>query len=655
MAGFSARELYNPSSSIKTGKDTLDIAPEDFFDRIINLRILLWHDDGNVKSFTIRSDYEVEYLKNGSFQYTHCRQKPDIKVSYKQLAAQTAISLDIEVSNLFVEDMDLTKFNNVKTVLDGAGNAVKSTFTGQEEVYNDTSNPFGMVVIQMGYRAQFPDWTQQPWASVPVQDFLQLKTDGDLQGLTLKGQLLAIYQTKGPPDKTTKFQCVIGTAETGLLYHYTEEDLDVDLTVKAEGGYGDKPPRNQLAKLFYESVTKRFVRSNIEHRTETEYARPVDSAAGSQAASSRVKGQKVIIYEGGEIKETLHLSASMLMTDEQAEKYGTTVAMSQTLWDANEEELPSWGATAEQAAKRKPMTQPLQLRLQKKLTAQLREIQKQFPFVRYFALSDGNLFAYHVKETITDLFRDPYINDRQKKGIIKLPAVYDIQLSGTQIVRCPFCSIISPGQTVAFQSDFAVGDMVSYFYKPEPGHDLFLVLYSTIDFATVQNSNVMTLTCAMIKGASTPKTLPDGSIAPAVLPATTQQQERNRIWFKAGLTVEARYTGKDSTTNASWHDIAARLKDDTRTGGVDVSERWGAGRPTTEDAMNALVEWNGELFSDDRLDFANSVESGTPGVAGIRVPVLYHKSYNPVNPGESDVVNVRRPFLPEYLTEEEIV
>jgi hypothetical protein len=651
MNAFSARALYNPSSSIKTGKATVDITPEDFFDRIINLRVRLWReDDESVESFTIRSDYEVEYLKNGSFQYVHCRQKPDIKVSYQQVAAQTAISLDIEVSNLFVEGMDLTRFNHPKIVTDGAGNPVANTFTGQEEVYNDTSNPFGMVIIQMGYRAQFPDWTMEPWASRPVQEFNRLKTDGELQGLTLKGQLLAIYQSKGPPDKVTRFQCVIGTAETGLLYRYTEEDLDVDLTVKAEGEYGDKPPQNQLAKLFYESVTKRFVRSNVEHRTGTEYTRSVENAA-----NVRVKNQKITIYEDGEIKETLLLPDSAAMTDEQAEKYGTTVAMSQALWDTKEEELPSWGTTAEQAAKRKPMTQPLQMRLQRKLTAQLQEIQKQFPFVRYFALSDGNLFAYHVKEGITDLFRDPYIYDRQKKGIIKLPAVYDIQLSGTQVIRCPFCSIINPGQTVAFQSGFAIGDLVSYFYKPEPGHDLFLVLYSTVNFATVRDSNMMSLTCAMIKGASTPETRPDGSITPPALPATAQQQERNRIWFRAGLTVEARYTGKDDTTNASWHDIAARLKGSVQTGGVDVSERWSEGHPTTGDAMDALVEWNGELFSDDRLNIANSAESWTPGVAGMRVPILYHKSYNPVHPGESDVVNVRLPFLPEYLPEEEIV
>jgi hypothetical protein len=645
MCASLARSLYNPSSAVKTGKETLNLAPEDFFDRVINLRVTLWHDDGTQKSFTIRSDYEIEYLKNGNFQYVHCRQKPDIKVSYEQVSEPVAINLEVEVSNLFVEGMDLTKFNNVRTMANQS--------TGLEEAYTDTSDPFGEVVIQMGYRAQFPDWTTEPWASKPVKEFNLLKTDGDLQGLTLTGQLLAIYQTKGPPDKATKFQCVIGSADTGLMYNYTEEDLDVDLSVKGGDGYGDRPPQNQLGKLFYESVTKRFVRSGVEHRTVTEYVRQPGDAGGE-----KVKSQKITVYEGGEAKETLSLHVSGAMTDEQAEKYGTVVAMSQALWDAKEEELPAWGMTAEQAAKRKPMTQPLRMRLQKKLAAQLQEIQKQFPFVRYLALSDGNLFAYHAKEGVADLFRDPYVIDRQKKGIIKLPAVYDIQLSGVQTIRCPFCSVINPGMTVAFQSSFAVGDLVSYFYKPEPGHDLFLVFYSTVDFATVKDSNMMTLACTMIKGASAPETLSDGSIKPGEpekLPVTEQQQERNRIWFRAKLTVMARYTGKDNTTGSRWTDIAAQLKNDTRAGGVDISERWGEGRPATEDAMAALSEWNPELFSDARMNKGRSRESETDGVAGMLVPIIYHKSYNPVNPGQSDVVNVRLPFLPEYKPEEEIV
>jgi hypothetical protein len=329
--------------------------------------------------------------------------------------------------------------------------------------------------------------------------------------------------------------------------------------------------------------------------------------------------------------------------------------MSQALWDTEEGDLPAWGMTAEQAAKRKPMTQPLQMRLQRKLAAQLQEIQKQFPFVRYLALSDGNFFAYHEKEGIADLFRDPYVIDRQKEGIIKLPAIYDIQLSGVQTIRCPFCSIINPGTTVAFQSNYAVGDLVSYFYKPEPGHDLFAVFYSTVDFATVRDSNMMTLTCTMKKGASTSKTGSDGEQEAPELPATKQQQERNRIWLRAKLAVQAVYTGKDNTTYSSWTDIAAWLKNDTRSNGMDFAERWGEGHPTTEEAIDALIEWNPELFTDARMNMGTSLESETPGVAGRKVSIIYFASYNPVNWGQSDVVNVRHPFLPEYKPEEEIV
>jgi hypothetical protein len=609
--------LYAPSSSVKRNKETVDLKPEDFFDRIINLRFFLFNDDGQLEQFTLRSDYEPVYAKDGSFHYQTCGQKPAIKVAYRQVS-DVAVDVQIEVTNMHVEGMDLTRLNRES-----------------DAEAADPSNPIGAVKIQMGYRAQFPDWTQGEWAKKPLADFLALKTDATA-GLELNCQLLAVYQAKSVPDKTTLFKCVVGSADTGLLWVYREADLHPDPSQMSKQARLESPPRNDMWAMFYAMVTKRFVRSNIPHRTKT----------GS------LGGQSVVIYdENGKAKKTLALSDGV-MTDDDADEYGVKVSMSRVLWQTPDAELPDWSAPVDQEPGVKPITQPLQIRLQNKLMAQLADFQKEREYIRYLALSDGNFFAYHAKETVRQLLVDPYVNDNQRQGILKLPAVYDMQLSGAQTIRCPFCCVIQPGMTVAFQSKFAMGDMVSYFFQQEPGHDCFVVLYVDIDFATVENSNVMKLTVEM---TNTVTTLPDGSLKPGDLPVTQEHQERLKIWRKKAWQVVARYTGRDDTTNSSWHDIAARLKGMTRLDGVDVSDRWPEGRPSVEDAMTALASWNDHLFTDDRIDFARSPESETAGVAGMRVPMLYHESYNPIHPGESDVVKAQLPFLPEYRSDEEIL
>jgi hypothetical protein len=625
--------LYAPSSGVKRGRETIDLRPEDFFDRIINLRVFVLNDEGGLEQFTIRSDYEAVYDKNGGLHYTECRQKPAIKVAYRQVS-NAAIDIQIDVTNLFIDGMDLTKFNRKRSFTSERGNRQEAA----EDA--DPSNPIGAVYVQMGYRAQFPDWTRGEWAKKPLADFNALKTD-KIDGLFLTCQLLAIYQTKSPPDKVTHFRCAVGSAETGLLWVYREEDLHLDPSQMSKAQRFKTPPGNDMWAMFYGMVTRRFVRSDVPHKVETKYA----------DAKKTVKEQKVIIYDDtGKVKETLKLAGGA-MNEEDADKYGVKVSMSYILWKTPDAELPDWNAPPAREAGVKPVLQPLHISLQNKLMAQLAEFQKERDYIRYLALSDGSFFAYHAGETVTQLFVDPYVNEKQKEGILKLPAVYDMQLSGVQTIRCPFCCVINPGTTVAFQSTFALGDMVSYFYKPEPGHDCFLVLYADIDFATVENTNVMKLTVEMVNNVTT---MPDGSLKAEELPVTEEHTERLKIWRKRELEVVARYTGKDTTTNSSWHDIAARLKNATRYDGIDASGRWGKGRPTTEDAMNALADWNGHLFTGDRINFAVSPESGTDGVAGMDVPVLYHKSFNPINPGESDMVNVRLPFLPEYFADEEI-
>jgi hypothetical protein len=636
---------------VRTGKASLELAADDLFDRIINIKFI--RKSGRI--FTLRSDYEPVFHKNGTISFKACNQKPDIKISYKQVAESVAIEVDIEVTNLFIGDRDKENVDSMNTA-DG--------------------DPVQWCIIQMGYRQQFPDWTKIK-ETTDLARFWDLNnnnitSDAEVRrGSQIVVQILVEYTKTYPPDRVTYFKGVIGTLENGLRWYHDEDEL-----VK---GYGDKEFPEEfswLEEILFQFVSRRFIRPSVVHTVVTnsdmpylemvqrmqerkyiheiwidyydDYPDPGASAEARLAASAKMAAadSKTALAK----KRRLTLLENGVMSVKDANKFGVICAVSRTLRSMAAPSLYGAGLNKEEAASLNPIPATAFNDMQDTLGGQLTSIRVQFPFLRWYELTDGNFFFYHVDDTDEDLWSDPYIKKAQKNNLQFLPAVYDITPSGTRTIRCPFISFISPMTTVVFQSRFTLGTLVSFYYPSKT--NAYLVITASIEFATVQDNNLMELMCV---------DLPPHEIdvdetgyihvkeSDKIPEVTQMQQQRNKEWIEKSLTVVKHKTGA-TDTDSSWANIVANeLKPTFR------PENWPEGTEFSELlALNALKVWNPDYFDPDgkymkrsNTKYGESIEnapSGIGGRTGIKVPWLKI----------GDKIVVRYPFQPEYPDDEKV-
>ncbi|MDR2246119.1 MAG: hypothetical protein LBE17_05515 [Treponema sp.] len=64
---------------------------------------------------------------------------------------------------------------------------------------------------------------------------------------------------------------------------------------------------------------------------------------------------------------------------------------------------------------------PVSVRRMQTLQAQILVIQKEYPSLRWYVLSDGSCF-YDAEEDVVSLFSSNLVLKEQKKGVIRLPA-----------------------------------------------------------------------------------------------------------------------------------------------------------------------------------------------------------------------------------------
>jgi hypothetical protein len=620
-------------AGVKTGAETVALTDEDFFDRIINLRVI--HKPAGPglapKTFTIRSDYEVEYDASGFYRYIISKQKPMISVAYKQVANATVVELNVDVTNLFIKD---------------------------PSEYEKINGPVQQIEIQMGYRTQMPDWVTDPfWRTQPVEAFLALKdTDiasgsvGQVSPIKLVAQVLSVQRLGSPPDMVTRFQCVVGTLENGLRWNADQLTKSRSTNYQVSRWWAGRVPVNGIPDSFFALVTRRFMRSTQRHDLHEETIDVIGK--DGVTVTKEVVSQSVTIYDDTYTVPTMLTLTDGRMTQEDADDHGTLVFLSDTLWSHPLEELPAWGLSEEEAAQVVPIEQEISFETWSTAPSQMEGIVKQYPFIRFYALGDGNYYAYHVKEKKEDFFKDPFTLDRQeKKSILQLPAVYDITWGGTRQIRMPFWSLIGSMQTVAFQARYALNDITGNFYYPKPGNNCFLVLLVDVSFDTAGRNNEMTLTCVDVTGSYTPATV-NGAIVPAKPATVDNAPKRNKLWKQVALEVVYSYKGDPNTTDSSWASIVQLLLSSASNYlDTTASVHW-ASPPTAQDAIDfvAAIEENADLFTSSRTGYAVSGESA---VFGRTLPVLFGKEHNPFNEGHGDVVHVRLPFLPpEYYTDD---
>jgi hypothetical protein len=641
---------------VGAGKRSLELTADDLFDRIINLKFI--RKSGS--SFTIRSDYEPVFHKDNTVSFKVCTQKPDIKIHYKQVAESVAIEVDIEVANLFIGDGDKESVESMNTA------------------YGD---PVQWCIVQMGYRKQFPDWTDVT-ETTNIARFWDLNnnnitTEAEVRrGRQVVVQILTGYPKTYPPDKVTYFKGIIGTLETGLRWDHNADDL-----VK---GYGDPEfPKDytEMEAVLFQFITRRFIRSSVVHIAET-----VQNFTNQEAVSNTAKKdfkQKILIYGFNDYKDAGAASVSRLqqsaatasqvadalsagkpvdeswtylpvqdngiMSVDNANKFGVICAVSETLRSMPENALYGYGLTAEQAAALQPIPASPFNTMQDTIGGQLAAIQQHYPFIRWYQLTDGNFYFYHEKDTDEDLWSDPFIKSLQKANIVFLPAIYDMTPSGTRTIRCPFVSFISPMTTVVFQSRFTLNTLTSFYYPPKT--NAFLVITAAIAFATVADENTMELMCVDLPphevevSEAGVVTVKESKSLLGTTAVGKHQQQRNLEWIEKTLSVVEHKTNA-TETDSRWENIVrVAVLADARL------DRWPTGQVFDEKlALNALKDWNPDFFDEAKayMKRGNSIEndsSGIGGRTGINVPWLK----------VGDKILVRHPFQPEYPKDDQVI
>jgi hypothetical protein len=629
---------------VKRREETVDLTSTDLFDKIINLKFTR----ASGKSFVIRSDYEPVYDRSGRVMFKPCMYKPQIKVAYQQVSDSVAIKVDIEVTNLFIY---------AKT-----SRADKASATA---IYTEDGDPVLQIIVQMGYRAQFPDWTdevhQQPGYVDRFFDLLNTTANTEQEAkLTYRQitvEVLASWPSGYPPDQVSYFQGIIGTVRDGLRWKRTEEEL--------AAGYGDEntpvinPETGErygvLEWTCFNYITRRFVRSNVLHLmnvkktvSEGENGEPAveyetavfiygkndyDGAAFMPGAVPDMQWTPLVLGQDG------------LMSEEDAASFGVVCRISAYLRRGKEEAYTSFGPEEFAGALAELRTRRFTDQ-QDGLGAQLLALRQAYNKIRWYQLTDGSFYIYSVDEGEDDLFSDPETLRRQANAI-KLPAIYDISLSGLRTIRGPFIAFIGPMTTVLFKSRYSIGSLVGFYYHPGAGTDAFLVLQASVSFDTTGEENTMTLSCTDIPEPAAPEVQPDGSVQPKLpINEIAPQEVRNAAWIQ--VPKERRRIPTDAYTRTFEMFAYHYLWENSRNPETNESY-WPEGEPTLARMLRDLKEWNPELF-DGYKDGPQWQEPLYEDRRLFNTVVDFHIPNIP--PGE--LLTFRIPYRPDYPASEEV-
>jgi len=221
---------------ILNGKDVETGGRQVIFDKIINLKFTrIDTKTGKESSFTLRSDWELEITRDNSYVFRKCLMKPHIRVEYQRVSDNTAIRIQIFVTNL-----------HLQSAMQENGNKVWQSFS-----YND--NPIKYVTVQLGYFNQFPDFSDVT-RGLTLDDYYELTGQRLTREYTeIKCMVLGIYPIRNPPDGETLFDCVVG--DISKPYHSSQSETD--LTVKFN-------ENTTLEKYLFEMITRRFTKEYVD-------------------------------------------------------------------------------------------------------------------------------------------------------------------------------------------------------------------------------------------------------------------------------------------------------------------------------------------------------------------------------------------------------
>lgn len=442
-------------------KYKLNLTKDDLFDRIINLKLIVRRpeseNDALIKkqeAFIIRSDYEAVFykqsitnaLRTGQFvsnQYyiRKCSYKPSIKVQYKRVAKDTTVAVDIYISNFIIYTSN--------------GEAMAT--------FNKADYDLAGVEIMLGYWGQFKN---MPHSN--LNDLFKFEPMFGADKLTLT-EVEYVTTDKVAPDFTLHIHGYVGSTLTPPVSTQEVKSFnDISKSGLLETFGTADPRQSDLSRIFYQHITKRFLRNPIN---------PTDDYG--LKATDKVN----------------MIPTDKVLSDFNAKNYGVQVYTTKgvdkikikKLKDAEDKEVEvkvylDEGDTLD--------------------NAMVKLMQKLVPNgLVYKKLNSGNIILFTVEEAkdIPSLMQQlqKYNKDSVFNKVYKnqLPAVYNISVNETAMILCPFFAFIEPFQEIKFKSRYTVSNLVSFYANSLKDRNSFTAISMTITFATVENINEMEIYC----------------------------------------------------------------------------------------------------------------------------------------------------------------
>lgn len=405
--------MSNQSAFVATDEFSQKQTNTYYFDKVINLQFMYKNSkDGSKRAFTIRSDYEMITKPDGSYTFVRMPIKPDIRVQYKQLSTEVAIELYVHITN----------FRAV-----AAAGATNQNFT-----QSDSEQAISEVYIEMGYFNQMPDFTN-PYSGLTKEDYNNLLTNKSKGTKVIKGDIIAVYPTKLPPDGVTTFRMIIGTVENSIGSKFDEEDDNAKIADTIS-----------IKDYLYKYVTQRCLKSGTPE-----------------------EDMKKIRERDG------------IMSDGEASKYGVKVYCSKGVLSLDDLKSPpvlgKYDSVMEAFEK-------FQININ--------------PNIRFLPLPSGDFLARVQNENNVSAIRSAdFLDILEGEQEIKVPAIYSIELGAMANITCPFFGIINPFQEISFQNFFKLSNFVSY-YLPNSSVTRFYPINCEVDFSTNGSENTMRLLCS---------------------------------------------------------------------------------------------------------------------------------------------------------------
>lgn len=508
MAGtYSGNDGYSfmvdYSTRYKNGQ--YEFTDKDLFDRVINLKLTTGRstkDDSGVivaqDEFVIRSDFEIynaNYFKQvysdkevpNELYMRKCRQKPSIKVQYKQVAQGTAIQLDIFVTNFFVftkEGKALMQFNN------------------------DTY-PLNRVEVQMGYFGQFAQPYRNSGGVPSVKEFFEMKAPPTVQVIICTVEY--VQTDKLPPDATLHIHGFVANS-----FGAPVSSITTKLAIWNPPILESPNSLYNLPHWFYNFVTRRFLRDNVitdNMSLEIDSGGYMESGEDDKAVKKGIKGASqlgVHVYTSRGVLENI---PDIKVKDSKGKEMIVPFYWQATFSSNAVKTLNNIKSLVSADYKFKML-------LNGDYLFYTRDEARSPEF-----MADTDWFIYSPKlGNANNTYSDPKGKGNLKKvrGIKKvswaeimaetgsaeenkvwvesgveksniLPAVYNITTDALCTIVCPYFFFINPFDTVKFKCRYSLGGLVSYYANFGASEDEFTILWQTISFATVEDVNECTM------------------------------------------------------------------------------------------------------------------------------------------------------------------